>query len=752
VTPRRRLLVRRALIASASATTTVALLGALAAWLALNVSWVVPDPGALSGPTQLLARDGTVVARFTAEVDRRPVTLDQVADVAQAAVVAAEDARFREHGGVDPLSLVRAVVTNVRTGAISQGGSTLTQQYVKNAFVGDERTLLRKVREAVIAIQLERDASKDEILERYLNTVYFGEGAYGIEAAARTYFGVTAAELDAGQAAALAQLLPAPSTRNPRVDPEGSERRRDALLERLVVLGWLDRGEADEHRGRPVEVAPRTRPATAAPAFVDHVRRQLEHAYGPEALVAGALTVHTSLDLAAQTELDEAVAARLPADQAGAVEAAAVALDPRTGEILAIHGGRDLRVGDLNLATMARRQNGSAFKPFVYAAALEDGISEPTTSWPSPSSTTILRCVGHEGAPFEVRGGPGGNQRLHDALVTSTNTTFQLVGCELGGERLVEMAARLGVANEIPPTASVALGGSAFGASVLDLAAAYGTLANDGNRCPPRSILEVMGPDGETLELPEEVVTAVDHDRRPLGPTEDELEGWPEGLGELDAGSVDDGTADDGTADGGADAAGPPGCVAATDPDVARTVTAALADAVERGTGTRAGIGRPQAGKTGTTQDLKDAWFVGYTPELSLAVWVGDPGREGPVHTLRGVAGFAEVYGGTIPALVWADSAAAILEGTEPTDFPAPGELPRDEGPAVAPAREVPGVAPPAGTDRREEPEGVDEIAEDEADAPEDPPEAEPDTGPAEPDPPPEEDEDDETCLLIFRC
>jgi penicillin-binding protein 1A len=731
VTPRRRLLVRRALIASASATTTVALLGALAAWLALNVAWVVPDPGALSGPTQILARDGTVIARFTAEVDRRPVTLDEVADVAQAAVVAAEDARFREHGGVDPLSLVRAVVTNLRTGAISQGGSTLTQQYVKNAFVGDERTLLRKVREAVIAIQLERDASKDEILERYLNTVYFGEGAYGIEAAARTYFGVTAAELDPGQAATLAQLLPAPSTRNPRVDPEGSAQRRDVLLDRMVGLGWLGGAEAAEHRGRELEVAPRSRPATAAPAFVDHVRRQLEHAYGPEVLVAGALTVHTSLDLAAQAQLDEAVAARLPADEAGAVEAAAVALDPRTGEILAVHGGRDLQVGDLNLATMARRQNGSAFKPFVYAAALEDGVSEPTTRWPAPSSTTIRRCVDHDGAPFEVRGGPGGEQRLHDALVTSTNTTFQLVGCELGGPRMVEMASRLGVANDIPPTASVALGGSAFGASVLDMAAAYGTLANDGRRCPPRSILEVVGPEGEALELPAEVVTAIDHERRPLGPTEDELEAWPEGRGERD---------DD-------------GCFDAVDPDVARTVTTALGDAVARGTGTRADIGRPQAGKTGTTQDLKDAWFVGYTPDLSLAVWVGDPGRDGPVQTLRGVAGFAEVFGGTIPALLWADSAAAILEEVDPTDFPAPGELTRDEGPAVAPARDVPDVAPPARNDEDEDPaDDADGSIEDEVDDPEAPSDDEPDPGPTEPEPPPEEDDEDETCLLIFRC
>jgi penicillin-binding protein 1A len=362
------------------------------------------------------------------------------------------------------------------------------------------------------------------------------------------------------------------------------------------------------------------------------------------------------------------VAAQLPADEAGPVEAAAVALDPRTGEILAIHGGRDARLGDLNLATMTRRQNGSAFKPFVYAAALEDGVSAPSTMWPAPSRTTIQRCVGHDGGPFEVRGGPGGHLRLDEALVRSANTTFQLVGCELGGERIVEVAARLGVANEVPATASVALGGSAFGASVLDLAAAYGTLANDGLRCPPRSIVEIVGPDGEPWELPAEVVTTVDHDRRPLGPSEGELADRPEGLAERDT----------------------DGCVGALHADVARTVTQALVGAVERGTGTRAAIDRPQAGKTGTTQDVKDAWFVGYTPQLSLAVWVGDPGREGPVQPLRGVAGFPEVYGGTIPAQVWADAARPILEGVEPLPFPEPGALTGDDGPAVAPARPVP--------------------------------------------------------------
>ncbi len=268
------LVLKRVLWVGTSSLVAVTAIVVFFAWLALQVEWRVPDPGALSGPTEVFARDGTVLARFTSEVDRRVVPLDEVSPHVVDAVVANEDERFYEHGGVDPLSLLRAVVTNVRTGGIAQGGSTLTQQYVKNAFVGSERTLLRKVREAVISIQLERDLTKREILERYLNTVYFGEGAYGVEAASLTYFGVHAAELSAAQGATLAQLLPAPSARNPRVDPTGADERADAVLRKMVRLGVPRRGRA---RRRPVagrvEVLPR-QPESDRRAVLRRVRPQ----------------------------------------------------------------------------------------------------------------------------------------------------------------------------------------------------------------------------------------------------------------------------------------------------------------------------------------------------------------------------------------------------------------------------------------------------------------------------------------------
>ncbi|MEX1162685.1 MAG: transglycosylase domain-containing protein [Nitriliruptor sp.] len=735
------MLLRRGLLALLGAGVSVASLVVLVAAIALRVDWDVPEPTALTGPTVLLDTDGEVLVRFTAEVDREVVSLDEIAPVVLDAVVASEDARFYEHDGVDPLSLIRAVVTNVRTGGITQGGSTLTQQYVKNAFVGDEQTVMRKVREAVIAIALERSTSKEEILERYLNAVAFGEGAAGVQAAALTYFGVGADQLDAAQAAALAQTLPAPSVRNPRADPEGARARRDALLDRMGELGSLTDAQVRAAQARPLEVAPRPEVRGGdAPAFIGYVRRQIEHAYGPESVLTGALTIRTTYDPRVQHALDEAVAEVLPADEVGDVEAAAVALDPRTGAILAIHGGRDMIVGDLDLATMTRRQNGSAFKPFVYAAALEDALVEPTDTRPAPGNVTVSECVDHDGPPITVRGGPGGRLAVHEALVRSTNTTFQLLGCELGGPRIVEQAQRLGVASEVGTEAAVALGGSSFGATVLDMASAFGTLANDGVLCPARSVLEVRDITGAEVTAPDEVVVVPGQPRTPRRPSADLLAERAAELAELDS----------------------DGCHSVVHPRVARQVTAALEDVVARGTGRAADIGRPQGGKTGTTTDAKDAWFVGVTPDLALAVWIGDPGTDGRVDPLTDVLGLTEVTGGSLPAALWERAAAAILEDVEPTGFPSVADLAFEDpdAPRVGPRRSVPAPPPPDPEPNETSDDGGEDI-----------PDAEPppgdgaddegtDDGPSDDGSPPPDDGDEggdgddggESCLIIFEC
>ncbi|MEX1178641.1 MAG: transglycosylase domain-containing protein [Nitriliruptor sp.] len=726
------MLLRRALVAVVASTATVTGLVLLVAAIALRVDWEVPEPAALTGPTVLLDTHGEVLARFTAEVDREVVTLDEIAPVVLDAVVAAEDARFYEHDGVDPTALIRAVVTNVRTGGITQGGSTLTQQYVKNAFVGDDRTVMRKVREAVIAIALERSTDKRDILERYLNAVAFGEGAAGIEAAALTYFGVGAGELDAAQAATLAQTLPAPSVRNPRADPEGARARRDALLVRMSELGMLDQTAVRRAQERPLEVAPRPEIASTAPAFVGYVRRQIEHVHGPSSVLTGALTVRTTFEPAVQSALDDAVAEVLPGDEVGDVEAAAVAVDPRTGAILAIHGGRDRGVGDLDLATMTRRQNGSSFKPFVYAAALEDELVTPTSIRPAPGTVTIDDCVDHDGPPITVRGGPGGQLSVHEALVRSTNTTFQLLGCELGGPRIVEHARQVGVASEVGAEAAVALGGSSFGATVLDMASAFGTFANDGILCPARSITEVRDIDGTVLPDPDEVVVVSGQPRTPRRPTDEVLAARSEAASDRDA----------------------DGCHGVVEPRVARQVTAALEDVVARGTGRAADIGRPQGGKTGTTTDAKDAWFVGITPELSLAVWIGDPGTDGRVDGLTDLLGLSEVTGGSLPATLWSRAAGTILEDVEPSPFPTVADLRTEDrtGPQVGPRRQVPAPPPPsAPTEPADPPPSPDEETPEEPDPAPPPPEA-PDERPPGTDDEPAEEEDGDRCLIILEC
>ncbi|MBW3658143.1 MAG: penicillin-binding protein [Actinobacteria bacterium] len=664
-----RSLLRRVVLVGTSAVLAVTALVALFAWLALTIQWRVPDPGALSGPTEMQSRDGTVIARFTSEVDRRIIPFEAMSPDLVAAVVANEDQRFYEHDGVDPFSLLRAIVMNVRTGGISQGGSTLTQQYVKNAFVGSDRTFLRKMREAVISIQLERDLEKEQILERYLNTVYFGEGAYGAEAAALTYFGMPASELDVARGALLAQLLPAPSTRNPRADPDGADRRADAIVRKMEALGSISSSEAAAAVAQDVEIMPRQREAFQAPYFVEYVRKQLEEAYGRQMVMTGALTVRTTISLPAQRHLDEAVENQLLSKDPGEVRAGAVAIDPRTGHILAIHGGPDFAAQQLDLATQGRRQNGSTFKPIAFIAALEEGV-DPMARYPSPGRTTITadNCDAYEGEPRAVGGGPGGRLPLREALTRSVNTVFIRVGCDLGPERIIEQGLRMGVRNRIDPFVSVALGGSTNGASVLDMASAFGTIANDGVYCAARSVISVTGPDGEALPLPREVTIVPGMDPRPRSLTSVELEARPADLAERDG----------------------DGCVGAVDADIARTTTQALKEVVARTTGQRAQIGRPQAGKTGTTNDEKDAWFVGYTPDLSLAVWVGEPGTGGEsVDPMRNVAGFRRVQGGTIPALIWKDAAEDLLADVPPSDFLLPGELtPEDDVARPAPARD----------------------------------------------------------------
>ncbi len=641
----------------------VGTVGAIVVWAALTIPWDVPEPPVLSGPSVVTAADGTELARFTTQVDRTPVALDDVSDAAEDAIIASEDANFYEHTGVDPLALVRAVYVNVRTGAIRQGGSTLTQQYVKNAFVGDDVTLRRKVEEAVLSISLERQLSKDEILEAYLNTVYFGEGASGIEAAAVTYFDVPASELTLAQGATLAQLLPAPSVRNPVADPDGARARRDALLDRMEELGRATPAEVAAAKASDLGVVERRRDRGPYPFVVQHVRRILTEAYGEEQVLTGALRVRTTVQPAAMAALEEAVAAQLPPqeDRPG-VDAGAIAVDPATGDVLAWYGGRDFGASQFDLAMQARRRPGSTFKPIAYLAALEDGM-EPGTVYPAPGSFDEGELCDPGWGPANAGGGGFGRLPLREALYRSVNTVFAQVGCDVGAEELAATARRLGIRTTLEPTPQLAIGGFGSNTTVADLAQVYATLANDGLQCPLRTILEVRDRDGRRLPPPPETTP----EGQPRAPGEDVLAERPEGLAEDDRGR----------------------CRQVADADTVRRVTDALEVVVAETTGRRADIGRPQAGKTGTTDDEVDAWFAGYTPDLALVVRVGDDIEE----PLTDIEGFARVQGGTIPALIWRDAADLLLADVAPTGFTAPGATTTVRIPAT-PRRASPSPSP----------------------------------------------------------
>ncbi|HYD08569.1 MAG TPA: PBP1A family penicillin-binding protein, partial [Acidimicrobiales bacterium] len=528
------------------------------------------------------------------------------------AVLAAEDRDFFEHGGVDASAILRAAWADVR-GRRLQGGSTITQQYVKLAYVGTERTLVRKLKEATLAVKLERKLDKEEILERYLNLIYFGRGAHGIEAAAFAYFGKTAAELDVAEASYLAGLIRAPEAADATNDPEEADRRRNSVLRALAEEGYITAADRDAIAAVPVRdyVRPRTEVVqdkvvagdVGTQYFVEHVRRQLADRFGDARVNGGGLRVHTSLDLDLQRAAHDAVYREVlhqPGDPAGAL----VAIDT-DGYVRAMVGGRDWNdeadpYARVNFATGVDgggtgRQAGSSFKPFVLATAVADGYTVES-AFDSPSK--IVFEGANNGRDYTVNnygGSAHGRIDLVDATRQSSNTVYAQLLDAIGPERVVSVTERLGIDSELSPVLSLTLGTSSV--SVQEMAEAYLTFATHGVHVEPITITKVTDSSGEVLwEAPVQ--------RTPV-------------MEERDA-------------------------------DV---VTHVLQQVVLGGTGTRARLSRSDAaGKTGTTQHNGDAWFVGYTPGLSTAVWMGYPeGQDREMDDVHGIA----VTGGTLPAQIW---------------------------------------------------------------------------------------------------
>ncbi|MFE9427633.1 transglycosylase domain-containing protein [Kitasatospora sp. NPDC006697] len=634
-----------------------------AGFLALGLALVkVPDAhaAAVAQRNTWLYRDGTVLAQ-TGGTNRQSVTLDQVSPEARHAVLAAEDRGFYREGAVNPGALLRAGWNTV-TGKGAQGGSTITQQYVKNAYLSHERTVGRKVRELFIALKVDATLDKDQILTEYLNTSYYGRGAYGIQAAAQAYFGVDASRLDAAQGAYLAALLNAPSAYDTATATEAGKKAAAArwayTLDGMVKEGWLsaaDRGALSFPDVRPPQPALGT--TGQAGYLIDEAKAYLAASglADEAALAKGGYRITLSIDKDRQADLQNAVARRLtgrldPKARPGDadVQAGAVSVDPASGAVLAMYGGADYTSHFVNNATRRDYQAGSTFKPIALAAALESGARTQDGRAITPDT----RYEGGNRRP--VQGGPArqpyappndgerdyGQITLRQATDWSVNSTFAQLGQDTGLEKVRQTAVALGLpagTGDLAALPSIPLGVST--PSVLDMAGVYATLDNDGKRTEPWLVRSVRH-DGAELALP--------------------AHRTEQAVGER----------------------------------TARQVTDMLRGVVSDpgGTGRRAAeLGRPAAGKTGTTDGNRSAWFVGYTPEAVTAVAMfGEQQGTGNQVTLAGAAGGGRVAGGGYPAAIWTDYMKAALKGQPVRDFP-----------GAAPARETPSAdagSAPAGS------------------------------------------------------
>jgi penicillin-binding protein 1A len=575
-------------------------------------------PISLGSNSFVAARDNSLLGTIPAKRNRQQLTLAQMSPWLPRATVAIEDRRFWRHGALDYAGIARAAFTDLKSGRSEQGASTLTQQLARNLYIGKpSRTLGRKITEACLALRLADKLPKRSILARYLNVVYYGNQAYGVGAAAQTYFSVRASQLNVLQAALIAGLPQAPTAYDPFRDPDAALARRNEVLDAMFKNHVLKAVAWRWARRQPLHLTPGSLYKTIhEPYFFGYVDQQLVSHFGQQLVESGGLRVRTTIDPHLQRLAQQTIAAHLPRkiDPASAL----VAIDPRNGKVRAM--AVDVPSGErlqFNLATQGHRQAGSAFKPFTLASVLEHGTSL-YSYFSGPSQMTIpdVRCEDGYHQPWDVHNNADeseGTMNLIDATANSVNTIFAQLVTQVGPDAVVRMAHRLGITSNLKPFCSITLGTQAV--SPLEMTAAYSTLADRGVRHEPQAVESVRTANGDVVPYDQ----------------------------------------------------GKPHVALAQ--DIADQVTYALEAVTQKGTGTAAGIGRPIAGKTGTAENYVDAWFCGYVPQLTTCVWVGYPHRE---QSMDYVEGYAPVYGGTIPALIWHDFMNGALAHTPVENFATP--------------------------------------------------------------------------------
>jgi len=573
----------------------IALAAGLLVGLFSSMNQVLPSPDQIAGvrpdePTRIFSSDGVVLARVARE-NREYMPVEKIPPILQQATIAIEDKRFYEHPGIDVHGIIRAASANLRRGGIAQGASTITQQLARNLYLTQRRTLTRKLQEMVLALQLERQYSKEEILELYLNEICYGNGAFGVEVAAETYFGKKVSDLSLAESALLAAIPCRPEYYDPFDYPERVRERRNLVLDRMAERGFITEEQANVAKQQALGLTKR-RPTRGlsdyrAPYFTSYLLRGLVRQMGVDAVYSGGLRIDSTLNWEMQQVAERILRAGVKnARSLNITEGALVAIDPHNGAIKALVGGIDFRQNQFNCATQARRQAGSAFKPFIYTAAIDSGFTP--TSVISDSPVSYPGANGRRWTPHNYDRRYRGRITLERALANSINVVAVKLLHEVGVNKVISYAHRMGISSPLEPYLSLALGTS--GVTPLEMCSAYGTLANRGVHAEPMAIYRITSPDGFVEEVRPTLTRAV--------PTE--------------------------TAD---------------------TMVTMMKRVVQAGTGTRARVMWPCAGKTGTTSNYKDAWFVGFTQDLVCAVWLGN--RNG-TPTRR-------VTGGFVPARIWHD-------------------------------------------------------------------------------------------------